>query len=151
MSSDSLDPETETESGRSFYNGDVADLVSLLAKIQKTKGLNWIVYQDENKNPGKSKMIRDDVAPNLEVLKIIHDVQANLNFSGNKVKEIMEKITITMNFAGPGPAMKKSWIDTMTIRWRNLCSNVRQQAIRKPPPHWIKKTMPWIVSDSVGD
>merc|ERR1711966_149075 len=110
MSSDSLDPETETESGRSFYNGDVADLVSLLAKIQKTKGLNWIVYQDENPHSGKSKMIRDDVAPNLEVLKIIHDAQANLNFSGNKVKEIMEKITITnkMKFAGPGPAMKQS-------------------------------------------
>ena len=153
MSSDSLDPETEGESGRSFYNGDVADLVSALAKIQKTKGLNWIVYQDENPHPGKSKMIRDDVAPNLEVLKIIHDVQANLSFAPNKIKEIMEMITSTnkMKFAGPGPAMKQNWIDTMTIRWRNLCRNVQQQAIRKPPPHWIKKMLPWMVSGSVGD
>ena len=55
MGSDSLDPETETESGRSFYDGDVVDLVSLLAKIQKTNGLNWIVYQDENLIPANPR------------------------------------------------------------------------------------------------
>ena len=122
------------------------DFKDHLIGLMKTKGAGFVKY-DESQEAKKAKMIaKGDFGfdSNKEFLQILHD-HGDLRWTKGDMKKLLAKIIDGDESRRKSLSKKEQvdWMETMSNRWFNIASKVKEQMRRNGGPAEWAMDLPW--------
>ena len=138
------DEEPATKPGKAKkgrFDGDLKEVILPLARLQADKNkFGFIVYDDENPDPQKAKLVRGEggIDANLNFLEIV----GPRSFGKLQVAKILKGIAKENNLKFKNTTEKDEWIQCLQRRWLNMSRVISQAEARRPTPKWVR-ILPW--------